>query len=216
MDDARVSQITGISGVALGLATIVAIPLYFMYPGPPPAWNVFTRNLFGLISVAFLILFFTGFSHLVRRAGAAYEWPASIFQNTGMLFVAVSLVAISHEAGVVFGAPDGTLDPTTDGPLAHGNILIHGSIKRLLTAILLLAAGFAVIRTRIVPTWLGRAAYAVALFNLAFVPSIYFGKDATQFYSALGWGNSAFCASFLAYWIVAVSIMLLRRPRPAD
>lgn len=60
MDDARVRQITGISGVALGLATIVAIPLYFMYPGPPPAWNLFTRDSVGLISVAFLILFFTG------------------------------------------------------------------------------------------------------------------------------------------------------------
>jgi hypothetical protein len=68
-----------------------------------------------------------------------------------MLFVAVTLVAISFEAGVVFGAPDGTVDPTTDGPLAHGNILIHGPIKRLLTAILLLAAGFAVVRARIVP-----------------------------------------------------------------
>jgi hypothetical protein len=114
---------------------------------------------------------------------------------------------------VVFGAPDGTLDPTTDGPLAHGNILIHGPIKRLLTAILLLAAGFAVVRSRVVPVWMGRAAYVIALFNLAFVPSIYFGKDATQFYSALGWGNTAFCASFLAYWVVAVAIALLRRPR---
>ncbi len=215
MDDAHVRLITGVSGVALGLATVVAIPLYFMYQGPPPAWNVFTRDLVGLISVAFLIVFFAGFSHLLRRAGAEHEWAASIFHSAGMLFVAVALVAISLEAGVVFGAPDGTLDPTTDGPLAHGNILIHGPIKRLLTAIQLLAAGLAVVRTQIVPAWLGRAAYAVALFNLAFVPSIYFGKDATQFYSALGWGNSAFCASFLAVWIVAVGIVLLRRPRIA-
>jgi hypothetical protein len=213
MDDAQVRRITGFSAVAMALTTIVAIPLYFMYEGPPPAWNVFTRDLVGLITCALLIVFFAGFSQLLRRSGPAHEWAASIFHTAGMLFVAVALVAISLEAGVVFGAPDGTLDPTTDGPLAHGNILIHGPIKRLLTAILLLAAGFAVIRTRIVPAWMGRAAYAIALFNLVFVPSIYFGKDATQFYSALGWGNSAFCASFLAYWIVAVGISLLRRPR---
>jgi hypothetical protein len=199
--------------VALGLTTIVAIPLYFMYPGPPPAWNVFTRDLIGLCSAAFLIVFFAGFGHLLRRAGAAHEWAAAILHSAGLLFVAVTLVAISLEAGVVFGAPDGTLDPTIDGPLAHGNILIHGPIKRLLTAILLLAAGFAIARARILPAWLGHAAYAVAVFNLAFVPSIYFGKDATRFYSALGWGNSAFCASFLAYWMVAVSIVLLRPPR---
>jgi hypothetical protein len=45
-----------------------------------------------------------------------------------MLYVAVALVSTALEAGVVFGAPDGTLDPTTDGVLAHANILIHGSI----------------------------------------------------------------------------------------
>jgi hypothetical protein len=211
MDDAQVRRVTGLSGIALTLMTVVAIPLYFMYEGPPPAWNVFTRDLVGLISCALLIVFFGGFSLLLRRCGPAHEWAASIFQSAGMLFVAVGLVALSLEAGVVFGAPDGSLDPTTDGPLAHGNILIHGPVKRLLTAILLLAAGFAVIRTRIVPVWIGRAAYAIAVFNLVFVPSIYFGKDATQFYSALGWGNTAFCASFLAYWILAVGIALLRR-----
>ena len=62
--------------------------------------------------------------------------------------------------------------------------------------------------------WLGYAAYVIAVFNLAFVPSIYFGSDATRFYSALGWGNSAFCGSFVAYWIIAVGIVMLRRPRP--
>ncbi len=216
MDDSQARLITGVSGLALGLATLLAIPLYFMYQGPPPAWNVFTRDLIGLTSMAFLIVFFAGFNQLLRRAGAAHELAAAVFHGAGLLFVAVSLVAISLEAGVVFGAPDGTLDPTTDGPLAHANILIHGPIKRLLTAVLLLAAGFAVLRARIVPAWLGRAAYVIAIFNLAFVPSIYFGKDATRFYSALGWGNSAFCASFLAYWIVAVSIVLLRRPRAGD
>ena len=78
---------------------------------------------------------------------------------------------------------------------------------------MLLAAGFAVIRTQIAPRWLGYAAYVIALFNLVFVPSMYFGKDAAVFYSAIGWGNSASCASFLAYWILAIGIVLLRRPR---
>ncbi len=213
MDDTQVRRITGIAGIALGVATLVAVPLYFIHAGAPPPANVFTRNLVGLFSMASLIVFFAGFAQLLRRAGAEHEWAASVFTSAGTLFVAVSLIAISLEAGVVFGTPDGTVDPTTDGPLAEGNILIHGPIKRMLTAILLLAAGFSVIRSRIVPAWLGRAAYVIALFNLAFVPSIYFGSDATRFYSALGWGNSAFCASFVAWWIIAVGVVLLCRPR---
>jgi hypothetical protein len=214
MNDAQIRRVTAISGLAMALLGMASIPLYFIYTGPPPAWNVFTRDLVGLVTLAMFILFISGFGHLLRRTDAATEWLASVFQNTGMLFVAVALVAVSLEAGVVFGAPDGSLDPTIDGPLAEGNILIHGSIKRLLTVVMLAAAGAAVLRTRLVPRWLGHAAFVIAAFNLFFVPSIYFGKDATQFYSAIGWGNTAFCASFLAYWILAVGIALLRRPRP--
>ena len=143
MDDAQVQRITGWSGVAIAVLAFATVPLYFIYDGPPPASNVFTRNLIGLISLAFMISFFAGFAHLLRRAGTRFEWLASVFQSAGMLFVAVALVAISLETGVVFGAPDGTLDPTTDGPLAEGNMLIHGSIKRLLTVVMLWAAGYA-------------------------------------------------------------------------
>jgi hypothetical protein len=211
MSDTLVQRITGISGVMIGVLAGIVIPLYFMYPGAPPAWNVFTRDLLNLISCVFLIVYFAGFSHLIRRLDVAYEWLASLIYGTGLLFVAVSLVAISLEAGVVFGAPDGTLDPTIHGPLADGNILIHGSIKRLLTAVLLVPAGYVIIRSGLLPRWVGRVAYTIALVNLAFVPSLYFGKDATEFYSALGWGNSAFTASFLGLWITIVGIILLSR-----
>jgi hypothetical protein len=215
MNDTQIRRITGLTGVAMALLGMASIPLYFVHSGPPPAWNVFTRNLVGLATLALLILFLCGFGHLLRRTNPASEYVASVFQNSGMLFVAVALVAVSLEVGVVFGAPAGTLDPTIDGPLAQGNMLIHGSIKRLLTAIMMVAAGAAVLHTRLVPRWLGHAAFAIAAFNFLFVPSIYFGTDPTRFYSAIGWGNSAFCASFLAYWILAVGIALLRRPGPA-
>ena len=213
MNHAQVRRITGLSGVAVGVVRTLAIPLYFMYSGPPPAWNVFTRDLVGLISCAFLIVFFAGFSHLIRSADAAYQWIASLVYGTGLLFVGVTLVAISLEAGVVFGAPDGTLDPTIDGPLAEATILIHGSIKRLLTAVFLVPSGYAVLRTRMLPRWVGRAAYVIAAIDLVFVPSIYFGKDAAQFYSAIGWGNSALVAALFGYWILAVGVTLLRKLR---
>jgi hypothetical protein len=164
---------------------------------------VLTRDLINLLTCAGLIVFVSGFAHAVRRADEAYEWPASVIYGAGMLFTAMALVGVSLETGTVFGAPDGTLDPTVDGLLADGNVLIHGSIKRLLSAIFLLACGYAGSRTRLIPGWLAVAAYLIAAFNLFFVPSLYFGKDATQFYSAIGWGNTAFSAR--ASWCTGCS-----------
>jgi hypothetical protein len=209
--DTTVRRVTGISGLLIAICVAITIPLYFIYSGPPPASNVLTRDLINIVSCGLLLIFMTGFSHLLRRADPALDWIASLALSAGLLILGLTLVATSLEAGVVFGSPDGTVDPTIDGPLAHGNILIHGSIKRLLHAVYLFAVGYAVLRTQILPRWLGWAAYVIAAFNLFFLPSLYFGTDPSHFYSAHGWGNSAFAASFIAYWILAASVLLLRR-----
>jgi hypothetical protein len=46
------------------------------------------------------------------------------------------------------------------------------------------------------------------------VPSIYFGGNPENFYSAVGWGTTAFAGSLVLYWVIAVSIILLKRPQP--
>lgn len=213
MTNLQVQRVMGVSGILMGLAVLLTIPLFFIYSGPPPAWNVLTRDLITLVSLASMLVFVACFSHQIRRADMTLDWIASIVYGAGMLYVAVALVATAHEAGVVFGAPDGTLDPTTDGVLAHANILIHGSIKRLLTAIMLVSAGYAVLRTKMLPTWVAWSSYIIAACNLAFVPSLFFSIDVTKFYSAHGWGNSALVGGFLGYWILAVGIAsLMQRP----
>ncbi len=215
MRDLDVGWITGFSGLAIGILSTAAIPLYFAYSGPPPAWNVLTRNLVGLISCAIVIVFVTGLREVLHKADSRYDWVANLFHGAGLIFVTVRLVAISLEAGGVLGTPDGTLDPTIHGPLAEGNMLLHGSVTRIVTAVLLTAAGYTILRTQALPKWAGQSAYAIAVVNLAFVPSLYFGRDAAQFYSAVGWGNSALTASFFAYWMMACGIAMLRKPRDA-
>jgi hypothetical protein len=211
MKRALVERLTGLAGVAIGVASFLLIPLYFTYAGPPPASNVLTRNLIGILLCALLIVFLAGLSHLIRKADATYEWIASVLYGAGMTWVAVLLVGMSLEVGAIYGTPDGTIDPTIDGPLAHGTMLIHGSIGRALTALILTAAGYVILRTRLFAVWIGRAAYVIALINVLFIPSLYFGSDAARFYSAVGWGNSALVASLIAYWCLAVGVSLLRR-----
>jgi hypothetical protein len=200
----------------IGVGATLLVPLYFMFSGAPPAWNVLTRNLLNLILCAFLIVFIAGFYHLIRQTDAAYEAAGSIVFGAGLMYVAATLVGISLEVGAVLGTPDATLDPTIDGPLAHGSILLHGSIARILTAVFLGAAGYAIRGTRSFPGWTGRTAHGIALFNLAFVPSLYWGTDPAQFYSAIGWGTTAFAAVFLPYWMLAVGIVMIRQPRTAS
>jgi hypothetical protein len=216
MDQRLVRRLTGVCGLTAGVIATALGPLYFMYSGAPPTWNVLTRNLLNLLAVGVLIVFLAGLRALLRQADAAYDWLASLVFGAGMVYAAINLVKISLETGVVLGAPDGTLDPTTDGPLAHGNVLLHGSVDRLVTAVLLTAAGAAILRTHALPRWAGMSAYVLAVVNLAFVPSLYFGIDAARFYSALGWGNTALTAGLFLYWAAAVGVAAMRPARRAS
>jgi hypothetical protein len=215
MNDLTVRRLTGICGVLVGAGGVLTVPLYFLYPGPPPVWDVLTRNLVTIIVCMCMIVFLAGFRDLIRLSGPDHDWLAGLIYGTGLIYTAVILVGVSLEAGAVIGQPGTAIDPTTDGPLANGDILIHGTIGRALTVVTLTAAGYAVLRTRALPAWIGRTAYLIAAANLACVPSLYFGNNAAQFYSALGWGNTALAASLIAYWTMAVGIVLLRQARSA-
>ncbi|MEV8533579.1 hypothetical protein [Streptomyces sp. NPDC051211] len=215
VDHSVIRRLTGASGIAAGALAAVSVPLYFLYAGPPPAGNVLTRILLNLLTCGALLVFLAGLRQLIRAAGAGYEWLGGLVFGAGTAYVVVTLVAASLEAGVVLEHPEGLLDPTVDGPIAHANMLLHGSVARLLTAITLTAAGYAIRRSGVLPRWTARAAYAVAAVNLAFVPSLFFGTDAARFYSAVGWGNTALTAALVVYWALAVGVVALRRPQPA-
>jgi hypothetical protein len=182
MTDATVRRLTGVAGVLIGVGATLVVPLYF-----------------------------ASSSYQIRRADASCDWAASLISAAGTAYVVVSLAAASLEVGAVFDAQPISIDPTIDGPLAKGSILLHGSITRILTAVALFAAGHGVLATRSFPGWIGRAAQVIAIFNLWFVPSLFWGTDPARFYSAIGWGNAAFAAICFPYWTTAVGIVILRQ-----
>lgn len=206
-----VRGITALSGILVVVTTIAVIALYFTHMGPPPMENVLTRTLLGLGTFSAFMLFMAGMHAMLRREASAGDFALSLSQTAGILFVGMGLIALANEAGVAFGAPDGSMDPTTDGPLAAANILIHGSIQRLLTATYLFSIGYAVLRSRLIPRWIGALGFVIGAVNVGFIPALYFGTDVTRFYSAHGWGNSALTGSLIIWWILAVSLALLMR-----
>ena len=104
------------------------------------------------------------------------------------------------------------VDPTIDGALAPGQFLLWGSIGRAMTTLFLSASGVVILRGRLMPAWFGRLAWILALVNLAFLPTMFFGADNAQFYSAVGWGTTATIPALVLCWILAASIILIRSP----
>jgi hypothetical protein len=211
VSETTIRRYTGIFGIVAGLFLVVQIPLYFIYETPPD-WDILTRSLIGITGCTVYIVYFAGLRQLIRQADPAFDWIASVVQLAGVLWVAMVFVPQSMEAGAAIATPD-DLDTTTAGPFAPAQYLLQGAVSRLLMALFLIALGIAVSRLGLLPRWVGRSAYLLAAVNLAFLPAVYFGDDAADFYSAQGWGTTASMGALWTLWTLAVSVSLLRSAR---
>ncbi|GAB2993939.1 hypothetical protein LWP59_32360 [Amycolatopsis acidiphila] len=208
----RHRRVTGVLGLLAGLFTVLPIPLWFVYDGAAPDGNILTRILLTLIGIAFYVAFAAALRTLVSRRDPSLEWVGTLAFGTALLYAVLVMVSLSLEGGTAI-ASVAPVDPTQDGPLAPGSFLMYGAIARLVTAMFLIAVSAATWRTRVVARGVSVLGFAIAVFNLAFVPSVYFGGEASHFYSAVGWGATAFAASFQFYWVIAAAIAFLHKPK---
>lgn len=202
-------KLTGISAVLVGALSLVMVPLYFVYSGPPPANNVLARNLFTVAIFTIFLAYAVGLRQLFGRDGGL---AADISILCGIVYAAMTLVAASLETGVALQFPDGSKDPTIDGPLANGMALLHGPIARALIAAHLITLAIAVTRTAALRRWVRTGAIVLAIVNLAFIPSLFFGMNPAHFYAANGWGSTASIGSVFMLWTAAIGISILRSP----
>lgn len=214
MNEATTRRCAGLFGVIASLLIIVQVPLYFLYSGAPPDWNVLTRSLLGITGCTLYAVFFVGLRHVIERAAPGAALPAAVVQAAGLLWVAMVFVPQSMEAGAAISV-DHDIDTTTEGPFAAAQYLMQGAISRLLMALFLVALGFAVRRYGALPRWVGTSAYVLAVVNAAFVPALFFGDDAAQFYSAQGWGTTATMGAVWSIWTLLTGIATVRSARRA-
>lgn len=209
-----VRRYTGLFGIIASALIVIQVPLYFLYSGAPPDWNILTRSLIGIVGCVFYILLFTGLRQLIHQVDVASDWIAGVIQSAGLLWVAMVFVPQSMEAGAAISVAQ-DIDTTREGPFAAAQYLMQGLISRLLMGLFLIALGIVVMRLRLLPRWVGVSAYVLAAINLAFVPALYFGDDPANFYSAQGWGTTASMGMLWSLWTLAVSISILRSSRRA-
>ena len=202
MNETIARRLTGLAGIATAAAFIVEVPLYFVYSGPPPDSNVLARLLIGCFALAFLIVFVTLLRELLKGVDPAYEWVGTMAFATGSVYVTITLVSSGLEAGAVIAADD-PIDPTIT---VSGTYILYGAIGRLMLALFLTAVGYGISRTRLLPRWTGRSAFALAAVNLVFVPSLFFGNVPAHFYAANGWGTTALMGALFSYWLLALGI----------
>jgi len=198
-------KISGICATLVGALSLVMVPLYFVYSGPPPADNVLSRNLI-TVAVFTVFLIFTTALRRVLGGGLASD----IASTAGLVYAAMTLVAASLETGVALQYPDGSKDPTIDGPLANGMALLHGPIARALVVTFLVALAIEIQRSGVLPSWVRTGSVVLAIVNLAFVPSLFFGMNPENFYAANGWGSTASLGMVNMLWIGAIGVALLR------
>ncbi|WP_158896220.1 hypothetical protein [Amycolatopsis anabasis] len=218
-DPARaLARATGVSGLAFCLLSFVSLPLYFVYSGAPPDWNILTRVLTGALGCAALLVFACAWSRYLRRAGApggaatatSGGLPETVVLAAGILWVALTFVHLSLEAGTTIVTVE-PIDPTQDGALAPGQFLLQGALGRIVAAVFV---GASVLRARqadLLPRWLLLAGAALCAVQLAFVPTVYFGPDPADFYAAVGWCTTALAPGLVVLWLLAVSLAVLRR-----
>ena len=207
----KIVNITSIFGILVFLTTPITVVLYFMYSDVPPIWNVLLRTLVAMFSLLFVLIFFTGFQQIIKYMHKENNWQIKLMYNTICIYIAISFVARSLEAGGVFNPEGIAVDATQDGLLAQGNYLLLGSISRLLMATFMAIIGKITLKIKMFPKWTGRLAIIIGVINLLFVPSMFFGTNAGDFYSTIGWGNSAFSASLFTWWILIISIVLIKK-----
>ncbi|MFI6867273.1 hypothetical protein [Nocardia sp. NPDC050406] len=208
MDSLR--RTTALAALFGAVVTLIELPLYFLYGGPPPDWNIFTRSLFGLLGLTAFVVFMNGFAYLVRRADAAYDWVGGLAATAGLMWVTVAFVSTAFEVGAAIQATE-PIDPTIS---VSGTYILYGSTSRLLETVFFTAFGVAVLRTRLLPEWTAKSAFVMAAINIVFVPSLFFGNTPANFYAANGWGTTATVGGLTMLWLLAIGVALTRAPAP--
>jgi hypothetical protein len=231
MNDSRMRRMTGAFGLASVCIWLAIFPLYTMQP-PASLYDgaataqalftirniVFTRILLGLALYVTLMVFAVGLRDLIRRADEAYEWAGTLSLAAMVVWLGVTLVANGLEGGAVLDTLGGSADPSVVRALTMGYLLIYnGSIAFVMTALYLVAVGYATFATWILPRWTGWLAYAGAALCVVSIPAMYARPAGPErFYNAGGWGPAIIASFPPLLWFLVVSISLLRKRQFVD
>jgi hypothetical protein len=168
------------------------------------------KILIDTLMMAFVIIFLGGFRQLITEARADLSWVADLAFGAGLVFVGVTLVGDSMEAGGALDTVGSTANATAIRALTEGYLVMFGPMTCVLLALVSAASGYVILASRALPVWTGRMALIVAALNLVGVASIFGGTNASHFFSVGGWGVAVFATFPWLAWVITVGSVILR------
>ena len=226
MNNLKVFRWTGVFGVAGFLLFLVALPLYYLGGQEPPIQDTIRTTEFvtrtGALIVAratiadplimgCMLVFLTGFRHLLKRSQPEYEWLSTFVFGSGLVVITLELVGDALQGAAVLDSL-GNPEPAVVRGLLEGSFPFYGAVGLIMSAFFLASAGYATLIANMLPKWTGWFAIVAAFANLAAAPSIFWAPDYTRFYSATGF-VTMIGQGLLVLWffIAAVSMIIVNR-----
>jgi hypothetical protein len=219
---------TGAVGLAALVVFLLATPLYFIGPAQPAGstdgatladfltkthTQILTRaTIADPIIIGCFVVFLAGFRHLIRQTRPACEWLATLVFGAGLMLATLQLVADALQGGAALDASV-KAEPMMVKGLFEASYVFYGAIGLSIAALMLGAAGYAILATGALARWIGWLALAGAVVNLIAAPSIYGGTDYTAFYSADGWITYIAQLTWVA-WFAIASVAMFRKREP--
>ena len=208
-------------GAATGILFVIFVIIGFAVTPKPPAADASAAEVFEYVTdkqntlhavqLIFAVagFFFIWFIGTLRSFLATAEGNDGRLANTafggGLIAVATLIVGFALAATAA-------LHPAANGPeLTHALIdasLIVPAVGAPAAAVFFAANGLSILRSGVLPAWLGWLALVAALFNLLGISAVYTDSGAFAADGVLG-----FFAGFLLFliWVLAASIVLYRR-----
>jgi hypothetical protein len=215
----RGTAVVGFVYVAIQVAGLIL----FLVAGNPPdfanaklyaGWISTNSGLFmgdaflTLVATSVLIVLFTGVRSIIRGAGEDWEWAGALFFGAGLVTVAISVIGAAFEATAAFISGSGT-EPTIVRATWAGAWMAL-TFLYLPAAMVFATAAYAVLRTAILPRWLGWLSAVAAVLDVLASLTVFGGTGNN---GPVGLLPLIVGFTPVVVWVVAVSVVLLGTER---
>lgn len=219
----RVEHWTGAAGIAGAVLQLVAFVVFFIAGRPAKAeadlaaflhsGSTALQTSFLLFFVAFAVwfLFFAGLRALLVGADPGLDFLGTAMFGLGAAAVILGFVYLGLQAAATANAVSRP-DPAVIYALFMGGSVLDGVPADTTVVAFLAVSGWALSRSRLLPSWAVWLSWGAAILTLVALPTLYGGDDLGGITSADGLVAEVLAFLPLYVWTLAVSIAIIRRP----
>ncbi len=228
MSSRHIERWTGVAGIATVVIQLVAYGVFIYGAGIPRNTEVtltaFLRSENSVLQTSFLLFFvafavwfafFGGLRALIAGAGTGLDYLGTAVFGLGAASVILGFVCLGLEAAATANAVSRP-DNAVIYALFMGGSVLDGAPTGVAIAAFLGVSGWALSRSRLLPSWAVWLSGVTSILVLVTVPALYGGDKLNGIYSADGLVADLLALLPLYVWALVVSIAIFRRSPTRD